>query len=124
MNSLGLAEPTIQTARYGKEAHIIVQIPTQDYGNISEEEKKEKSEADIAKAKSTIGKVVKLEFREQKTTITEADRLERKALALAARKEIDAGIPFETVGIKYRDQFEMVGYESASGALPPQATFS
>jgi hypothetical protein len=125
VNSIGLAEPTIQTASYGQESHIIVQIPTQDYGNISEEEKKKKSEEDITRAKETIGKVVKLEFREEKTDITEADKLERRAIAEKARAEIESGVPFETIGVKYRDQYEMVGYmPSQSGALPPEATFS
>ena len=41
VNSLGLAEPTIQTANYGpNEAHIIVQIPTKNYDGLTAEEKK------------------------------------------------------------------------------------
>lgn len=31
VNSLGTAEPTISTAKYGDESHIIVQIPTQSF---------------------------------------------------------------------------------------------
>ena len=44
----------------------------------------------IAKAKDTIGKVVRLEFKEMKTSITEADRAERKTLAENAAKEAAA----------------------------------
>lgn len=33
VNSLGTAEPTILSASYGGEQHIIVQIPTQNFGN-------------------------------------------------------------------------------------------
>jgi preprotein translocase subunit SecD len=66
VNSLGLAEPTISSAKYGDESHIIVQIPTQNYGNISESEREIKSNEDIKRAKETIGKVVKLEFKEER----------------------------------------------------------
>ena len=123
MNSLGLAEPTIQTASYGGDTHIIVQIPTQDYGDISEEEKQKRTRADIAKAKETIGKVVKLEFKEEKKTITEEDKLERRALAESALREIGT-TPFATIGAKYRDQYENIIFASGTGALPSEATFS
>ena len=53
-NGLGLSDPTIQTAQYGDESHIIVQIPTQDYGNISDEEKVKKNAQDIVKAKDKL----------------------------------------------------------------------
>ena len=96
VNGLGLAEPTIETANYGGDTHIIVQIPTKDYGNISAEEKAKRNADDIAKAKATIGKVVQLEFREEKTTITDADRAERKDLASKALAELK-DTPFETV---------------------------
>lgn len=122
VNSLGLAEPTIQTANYGVESHIIVQIPTQDYGNISDIEKKKKSDDDIARAKQTIGKVVQLEFREQKNGITEADRAERKLLADNMLIELQTS-PFETVGTKYRDQYENIGFYIGTGALPSEAQF-
>lgn len=120
VNSLGLAEPTIQTATYGTDTHIIVQIPTKDYGDISEEEKQKKSREDIANAKATIGKVVKLEFKEEKKEITEEDKLERRALAESALAEL-ATTPFATVGQKYRDQYENIGYISTSGALIAEA---
>jgi len=124
ISTLGLTEPTIQTANYGQESHIIVQIPTQDYGDVSDEEKKRLGEEDITSAKETIGKVVKLEFREAKTEITDADRVEREEIANAAQKEITDGMPFETVGAKYRDQYENVAYITGSGTLPKEATFS
>ncbi len=123
VQSLGLTEPNIQTALYGGESHIIVQIPTYDYGDISEAEKQKKSREDTIKAKETIGKVVQLEFRERKTTVTDADREERKALAQKALEEI-ANTPFATVGAKYQDQFENVLFGAGTGALPSEATFS
>lgn len=123
VNSLGLAEPTIQTASYGDETHIIVQIPTKDYGDISDIEKEKRNNEDILIAKETIGKVVKLEFKEEKKQITEEDRLERRALAESALRELST-TPFATVGTKYRDQYENIIFSSGTGALPSEAAFS
>ena len=118
VNSLGLAEPTIQTAKYGSDNHIIVQIPTQAHTDLSEEERKVRNAEDIKKAKETIGKVVQLEFREEKKWVTEADKAERKAIAESARKELK-DTPFATVGQKYRDQYENIQFGSSTGAIPP-----
>jgi len=123
VNSLWLAEPTIQTAKYGDESHIIVQIPTRDYWNVSESEKRKKSAEDTEKAKATIGKVVQLEFREAKTNITDSDKQERKSLAEKALAELTT-TPFVTVGQKYRDQYENVIFASGTGTLPSEAQFS
>jgi hypothetical protein len=120
VRSLGLEEPTIQTAQYGPgESHIIVQIPVKDYGNISEEEKRVKNAEDVTRAKETIGKVVKLEFKEEKINITDADKKARKDIADKARSELTT-TPFTTVGPKYRDQYENVFYISTGGELPSQ----
>lgn len=129
VNSLGTAEPTIQTATYGNEQHIIVQIPTQNLSseNLSEEEKAAKSQEYIAKAKDTIGKVVRLEFKEEKRTITEEDRLERKTIAEKALSDVKGGMAFKTVGLKYRDSYENAEYFSGTGTkdeLPPEVIFS
>lgn len=123
IEGLKLSEPTIQTAQYGKEQHIIVQIPTQDYGDISEEEKIRKNREDVARAKEVIGKVVQLEFREQKTDITESDRLERRMLADKALTDLKDS-SFDVVGGKYRDQEERVVFATGTGSLPPEATFA
>lgn len=117
VNSLGLAEPTIQTAKYGSDNHIIVQIPTQAHTDLSEEERKVRNAEDIKKAKETIGKVVQLEFREEKNGVTEADKVERKAIAENAAKDLK-DTPFVTVGQKYRDQYENIQFGSATGAIP------
>jgi preprotein translocase subunit SecD len=86
VRSLGLEEPTIQTAQYGPgEFHIIVQIPVKDYGNMNDEEKRKKNAEDISNAKETIGKVVKLEFKEQKKDITDEDKKARQELANKAK---------------------------------------
>lgn len=122
VNALGLAEPTIQTANYGGDTHLVVQIPTKDYGNLSPEEMKKRNAEDITKAKETIGKVVQLEFREEKTTITDADKLERKALADKALAEIK-DTPFDTVAGKYMSQFERVYATAGHGVLPKTFEF-
>ena len=123
VNSLGLAEPTIQTAKYGSDNHIIVQIPTQAHADLSDAARKAKNAEDIKKAKETIGKVVQLEFREEKTGVTEADRAERRTLAEKALLELQT-TPFTTVGQKYRDSYEYVTYSVGTGALPKEVSFS
>ncbi len=66
VNALGTAEPTIQSASYAGEQHIIVQIPVAraDGADLSEEERRAQNAAFIEQAKETIGRVVQLEFRE------------------------------------------------------------
>ncbi len=123
VNSLGLAEPTIQTAKYGSDNHIIVQIPTQAHADLSDTERKIKNAEDIKKAKETIGKVVQLEFREERKSVTEADRAERKSLAEKAFVETKT-TPFSTVGQKYRDSYENIAYNVGTGALPKEISFS
>ncbi len=123
VSTLGLSEPTIQTAKYGiDENHIIVQIPVKDYGDMSEDEKRAQNAEDIARAKDTIGKVVQIEFREEKTTVTDEDKKARQTLAENALAELKNS-PFATVGNKYRDQYENVGYMTSSGALPKKFQF-
>lgn len=109
VNSLGLAEPTIQASKYGSDSHIIVQIPTQSHSDLSESDRKLRNAEDIKKAKETIGKVVQLEFREEKTNVTDADKAERKIIAEKALSELKA-TPFSTVGQKYRDQYENINF--------------
>ncbi len=123
VRSLWLEEPTIQTAQYGaSESHLIVQIPVRDYGNISEEEKRARNAEDITRAKETIGKVVQLEFREEKKDITDADKKARQDIAEKALTE-SKGTPFATVGVKYRDQYENVAFMVNSGTLIREAQF-
>lgn len=122
VKSLGLSEPNIQDAKYGNDSHIIVQIPTQSYANLSQEEREEKNAQDIARAKEVIWKVVKLEFREEKTQLTEADKTARKNLAKKADEELKT-TPFSTVWQKYRDNYENVIFYAGTGVLPPYAQF-
>lgn len=130
VNSLGTAEPNIQTASYGGEDHIIVQIPTQNFDGetLSDAEKKAKNDEYIAKAKDTIGKVVRLEFKEQKTTVSDADKKERADIADKIAAEInEAKYPFETIANRYKDQYENIAYLSGTGAsdqIPAEVTWT
>jgi hypothetical protein len=124
VNSLGLSEPTIQSSKYGSDNHIIVQIPTQAHSDLDDAARKAKNAEDIKKAKETIGKVVQLEFREEKKSVTDADRAERKAIAEKALVDTKT-TPFATVGAKYRDNYENVGFApTATGAIPKEISFS
>ncbi len=130
VNSLGTAEPNIQTASYGGEEHIIVQIPTQNFDGetLSDEEKKAKNDEYITKAKDTIGKVVRLEFKEQKTSVTDADKKERTDIAMKVLAEVqEAKYPFVTIANKYKDKYENIEYRAGSGEtsmMPTEFAFS
>lgn len=124
VNSLGLAEPTIQTVKYGNDTHIIVQIPTKSYSDLSPEDQEKQRNTDIQNAKATIGKVVQLEFREQKTTFTDADHEERRKIAVGAYNDLKDSIPFDTVAEKYSSQYSGVQTKSGSGSLPTEIAFS
>lgn len=130
VNSLWTAEPTIVSAKYGQESHIIVQIPTSNFDGekLSESDIKKKNDEYIQKAKDTIWKVVRLEFKEKKTTITEADKAERKKIVEDIKKDLDSGsFTFDTVSTKYKDQFENVEYAAwtwTKDTMPQEATFS
>lgn len=129
VNSLGTAEPTILTAKYGNESHIIVQIPSQNFNweKLTEEQQSAKNTEYIQKAKDTIGKVVRLEFKEMKTEITDADKKERKDIALNIKKELAWNVDFATIWGKYKDSYENIIYTAWSGSkdtMPLEATFS
>lgn len=129
VNSLGTAEPTIITAKYWQEAHIIVQIPSQnfDWEKLSEAQKTEKNNEFIQTAKETIGKVVRLEFKEMKTEITDADKKERKDIADKIKTELASMPDFKTVWVKYRDSYENIIFNSwvtTKENMPKEATFT
>ena len=117
VNSIGTAEPTIFTSTYGKEKHIIVQIPTQAIDpRLSADERSVKNREFIQKAKDTVGKVVRLEFKEEKTQVTDADRAQRRAIADAFATEVkDSLDAFATVATKFQDQHENVTFQQGTG---------
>ncbi|MFA5917723.1 MAG: protein translocase subunit SecD [Candidatus Gracilibacteria bacterium] len=109
VEKLKINDSVITSANYGSEQHIIVQIPLK--GNNSFE-----NEANIKKAKETIGKVVKIEFKEKRKVITDEDKKERKDLArtiIAELKTTKDG--FTPVAQKYRDNYENVDFGTFTG---------
>ncbi len=72
--SLNINDSIITSASYGDEEHIIVQIPLKWNDALQ-------NSANIQRAKDAIWKVVKIEFKELRDTVTEADRSARKELA-------------------------------------------
>lgn len=74
ISSLNINDSTITSASYGDEEHIIVQIPLKANDALQ-------NSANIQRAKQAIGKVVKIEFKELREEMTQADREERKKLA-------------------------------------------
>jgi hypothetical protein len=80
------------------------------------------------KAKETIGKVVRLEFKEQKTTVTDADKKERTDIASKLLTEVQsAAYPFATIASKYKDQYENIEYRAGSGTtseIPVEFSFT
>ncbi len=131
VNSLGTAEPTISTAKYGDESHIIVQIPTQSFDGegLTDEQLRTKNAEYIARAKDTVGKVVRLEFKEKKTTVTDADKTERMNIAKAMLTEVSAkNAKFADVSKKFAQNNENVGYLTGSSVesakLPLELSFS
>lgn len=102
VEKLKINDSTITSANYAWEQHIIVQIPLK-WNNTFE------NEENIKKAKETIWKVVKIEFKEKRDTVTDADKKERKDLARAIIAELKTGKEgFEPVAQKYKDNYENV----------------
>ncbi len=102
IQTLKINDSVITSASYAWEQHIIVQIPLK--WNSSFE-----NSANIEKAKKAIWKVVKIEFKEKRTNITEEDIAARKALAEDALKEIENGeYTFSVTADKFKLSYENV----------------
>jgi protein-export membrane protein SecD len=129
VNSLGTAEPTIQSASYAGEQHIIVQIPTESVAVADGADAEADRQAYIERAKETIGRVVQLEFREKKTEITDADKAEREQLMERAYADLQrAGTGgFVATAKKYRDQNENLEFLTGTGTaeeIPKEVAFT
>lgn len=105
---LKINDSQITSANYGGDEHIIVQIPLK-WGN------KEENQKNIERAKTAIGKVVKIEFKELRNGVTEADKKERKDIAnnlLAEAKKDTYG--FNVTAEKFKDSYENVEIGNAN----------
>ena len=101
VETLNINDSVITSANYGWEQHIIVQIPLK-WNNSLE------NSSNIAKAKTAIWKVVKIEFKEKRKEITKADLEERKKLADGAVSEINESKNFTVISDKYKLTHENV----------------
>ncbi len=99
---LKINDSTITSANYGWEEHIIVQIPLK-WKNDAE------NKLNVERAKTAIWKVVKIEFKEERTEVTKKDLDDRQKLASDALAELkDSKYPFNTTSAKYKDNNENV----------------
>ncbi len=74
IQTLKINDSVLTTSTYMDEKHIIVEIPMK-WGDA------ELNKANIARAKDAIWKVVKIEFKEKRKQVTEADYKQRKDIA-------------------------------------------
>ncbi len=100
VEALNISDSIITTASYWWEKHIIVQIPLKWLN-------KEQDELNIQRAKDTIWKVVKIEFKELKKDITEEDIKLRKEISSNFLKDLEKwDLSFKVLITKYKDNTE------------------
>lgn len=108
VESLNINDSEIKDASYGWENHIIVQIPMKWNDDLENME-------NIERAKEAIWKVVRIQFKERRTEVTEKDLEERKIIAQTAFEEINSWEKFSVVADKYALSYEnVVRWEIAS----------
>lgn len=107
---VGTTEPTLNTAQYGDETHIIVQIPTPSQNDhLSPTERQEKDEAFIRDAKAVIGQVIKIQFKEPRPANEFAEILKSRGTVVGAIEKSYASQKwFDVWAQKTADQYENV----------------
>lgn len=111
VEALNINDSVITTANYGWEKHIIVQIPLK-WTNKAE------NDLNIKRAKEAIGRVMKIEFKEARKEITQADLDERQNLANQLLEEVKtSSYDFSVTQLKYKDTYENVSAGTLSGTL-------
>ncbi|MEI6711022.1 MAG: hypothetical protein WCK88_01960 [bacterium] len=110
---IGTTEPTLNTAQYGNETHIIVQIPTpSEFSSLPAEERAKKDADFIREAKAVIGKVIKIQFREMRPENEYNDLLAKRGeIVTAINTDFQKKtIPFDSFAQKVSDSYENVFY--------------
>jgi preprotein translocase subunit SecD len=110
---IGTTEPTLNTAQYGDETHIIVQIPTpSEFTHLPDEERAKKDADFIREAKEVIGQVIKIQFREIRPENEFNDLLAKRGEVVATiQKEFkNKTIPFDSFAQRVTDSYENVFY--------------
>ena len=123
VSSLGLSEPNIQTLKYGTDTHIVVQIHTESYSDLSPEEREKRQQQDIKNAKEVIGKVVDLEFRELRTSTSDEEYAAREKLASEASEDLKT-LDFNIISQKYHKPNDNIVAKTGTGEIPPEAKIS
>lgn len=90
VNNLGVAEPNIYTSQIADEYHIIVELA---------------GIKDLEEAKKTVGKVIQLEFKEEKTEIEPEKKEDIKNRAKEALDKILGGEDFKVIGEEDQQAF-------------------
>ena len=102
VESLNINDSIITSASYAWEQHIIVQIPLKWNSSLENSD-------NIERAKAAIWKVVKIEFKEERLDITDADRAARIELAASALNELQTtAYDFFVTAQAYKDGNEKV----------------
>lgn len=102
VETLNINDSVITSASYGWEQHIIVQIPMKWNNSLENKE-------NIERAKEAIGRVVKIIFKERRTTISQEDLDQRENIAIDLLTELeDSNYNFFVTANKYRDNYEKV----------------
>ncbi len=110
---IGTTEPTLNTAQYGEETHIIVQIPTpSEFSHLPADERAKKDADFIREAKEVIGQVVKIQFREIRPEDEFNTLLSKRGEVVATiQKDFkNKTIPFDSFAQKVTDSYENVFY--------------
>ena len=110
---IGTTEPTLNTAQYGDETHIIVQIPTpSEFDKLSPSERTKRDATFIQEAKAVIGQVIKIQFKEPRPDAEFQTLLkERGSIVSAIEKEFNKKEnPFDAFSQKMADTYENVFY--------------
>lgn len=102
VQSLNINDSVISSANYWSEKHIVVQIPLKG-------KTREENDANIARAKDAIGKVVKIEFREARLEVTPEDLEVREVLAQNSLEELqESEYDFFVTANKIRDNNDKI----------------
>lgn len=110
---IGTTEPTLNTAQYGDETHVIVQIPTpSEFNSLPADERAKKNADFIREAKAVIGQVIKVQFREMRPDNEFEDLLAKRGeVVVAIQQEFTTKtIPFDSFAQKISDSYENVFY--------------
>lgn len=108
VETLNINDSEIKSANYWWEQHIIVQIPLKWNNSLENKE-------NIKRAKETIWKVVKIEFKEQRLEVTESDLQEREEISKKALEDFKNNkYDFSVVALSYKDNYENITYSTFS----------